>query len=184
MLIEQILPKEETERPKKLMKALKSAGLSRLDLPRCYANIRVMPEDLQSISWTWATTHSASTKPITVADAMAIAEKLAEGKKRDAILHALSQRPSTDKLAYKRRLPNRLQANIVSLKDGERKRASVTISGIVICPGQFAPAEAIWRDDPGEQENNQPTRVKRFDAKITDEVVVSALNLHALKGEI
>src|SRR5690554_674075 len=62
-----------------LKKALKSAGIQTLNLRECYRQIRVMPPQLESMSWTWATSHARIQK-LTFDEAVAMAEGLRDRK--------------------------------------------------------------------------------------------------------
>lgn len=42
------------QRPEKLSRIMKVAKISGADLTRCYAQVRILPENTRSISWTWA----------------------------------------------------------------------------------------------------------------------------------
>ena len=175
-LIEQVLPPETTARPEHLVNALKQAQLSRLDLTRCYCLVRALPDSMQSISWTWATTH-ASTRTVSCIEARTLAAKLGD-KAKNAVLRTLADYPDDYAFSYRESLPNRSQANLVYTEDGSVKRKTVVTSGIVLCPSHFLP-RVKWRDDPGKPQADPLTsRLKRSDAKISEEKVIHALNLY------
>ena len=168
------------KRDELLIKALKRAQLSRLDLLRCYANIRVMPTNLRSISWTWARTHSTS-KTLNVAHARKLGEALETEALRSMVADLLSGYKEDDLLAYKKKLPNRLQANLVWKEDEQVRRKAVTISGIVLSPEKSLP-KYIWRNNPDKEEPPLPSnRIRRIDAKIMPEPFIKALKLHEIE---
>lgn len=181
-LIDQILL-AEPERPEQLSAALKRSQLSRLDLLRCYANIRILPSNLHSISWTWARTHSTS-KTVSVAEARKLGEALQTEALRRMVADMLSGYQDDDLLAYKKKLPNRLQANLVWKEDDQMLRKAVTISGIVLSPDLSLP-KYIWRSNPDKGDKPLPSnRLRRIDAKIMPEPFIKALKLHEIKGSL
>jgi hypothetical protein len=171
-------------RVEELQLALKRAQLNRLDLLRCYAKIRVLPKDLVSISWTWARTH-AVIDPITRDEAIKQAHNLSNEETRNIALNRLAALPQGEKLAYRKKLPNQLRANLQYLDDGQLKRKAVTISGIVLSQDCSLPKTWVWRDDPGEQNPKAPlSRVTRIDTKIDREPYIKALHLHLYKENV
>ena len=96
-----------------LKKALKSAGIQALDLRECYRQIRVMPPHLESISWTWATSHARIQK-LTFDEAVTMAEGLRDRDEElaDTALDILRRKCAPDELLVRRiTLPNQLRAN-------------------------------------------------------------------------
>jgi hypothetical protein len=179
-LIDRVL-QQEGIRTKELEIALNRANLNRLDILRCYAKIRVMPKNLQSISWTWARTHSVI-DPISREDAIKEAHALQNPETRDIVLSLLARLPPGEMLAYKKELPNQLRANLVWKEDGCIKRKAVTISGVVLSQDEILPKH-VWRDDPGELDSDAPLgRLKRLDARIDPEPYIKALHLHLYTG--
>ena len=181
-LIEQILPANMKERPKELVKVLKNSQLSRLNLTRCYSKVRILNNNMKSVSWTWATTHS-TTHLVTCATARAQAEGLPDIS-REVVLSKLAHYDDDYEFSYLQRLPNRLQANTVYSEEGEVKRKPVVISGVALCPGSKMP-RVKWRDDPGSPQDDPSTaRLKRSDAKVSDEEVIYSLHLYKLLKNI
>ena len=154
---------------------MKTAGISRLDLLRCYAQIRVLPSPLESVSWTWAKTHS-SIDPITVAQAITMAENLPKEKTKAFALEMLACLKPTERLVLKKKLPNQLRANLVWREAGERKRKAVTISGIVVGQDAALP-QYVWRDDPANSDQ-KTQRLSRVDTTIEAEPYIKALGIH------
>ena len=163
-LIDRVLlqqSEKERRRTEELQRALKRAQINRLDLLRCYANIRVLPKDLVSISWTWARTHSII-DPISRDEAIKQAEKLSDEETREIALTRLSSLASEQRMVYKKKLPNQLRANLSYYEDSEIKRKAVTISGIVLSQDSVLPKMWVWRDDPGELDPKAPrNRISR-----------------------
>ncbi|CBL46999.1 Hypothetical protein HDN1F_34160 [gamma proteobacterium HdN1] len=162
-------------RTDELTLALKRTHLSRLDLLRCYAQIRILPKNLESISWTWAKTHSVI-DPVSREDALVLATKLGV-RARAMAEHLLAQLPEGTMLAYKKPLPNQLRANLTWRdEEGALMRKAVTISGIVLCQDSSLPECIIWREDP-KGEKPVP-RKQRTDVALAPEPYVKALRLH------
>ncbi|MBV1870438.1 MAG: hypothetical protein KUG76_05985 [Gammaproteobacteria bacterium] len=181
-LIEQILPANKKNRPKELVKVLKNSQLSRLNLTRCYSKVRILDNNMESVSWTWATTHS-TTHLVTCATAREQAKGLPDTS-REVVLSKLAHYDDDYEFSYLQRLPNRLQANTVYREEGEVKRKPVVISGVALCPGNTMP-RVKWRDDPGSpQEDPSTARLKRSDAKVSDEEVIYSLHLYKLLKNI
>jgi hypothetical protein len=185
-LIDRVLLQQnekERHRVEELQLALKRAQINRLDLLRCYAKIRVLPKDLMSISWTWARTHSVI-DPISREDAIKQAENLSDDESKEIALSRLSSLAPGQMLAYKKKLPNQLRANLLYHEDDEVKRKAVTISGIALSQDSALPKKWVWRDDPGELDPKAPmNRITRLDSKIDPEPYIKALHLHLYMGD-
>ena len=186
-LIDRVLlqqSEKERRRTEELQLALKRAQINRLDLLRCYANIRVLPKDLVSISWTWARTHSIIDS-ISRDEATKQAEKLSDEETREIALTRLSSLPSGQRMAYKKKLPNQLRANLSYYEDSEIKRKAVTISGIALSQDSVLPKMWVWRDDPGELDPKASRdRISRSDATIEPEPCIKALHLHLYNNDV
>lgn len=160
-----------------LKKALKSAGIQTLDLRECYRQIRVMPPHLESISWTWATSHARIQK-LTFDEAMALAEGLRDRDKglADIAVDVLRRKCAPDEPLVRRiTLPNQLRANYSYLENGKIKRKSCPISGVVIAQQKTLPRMA-WRENPVFRKE-VPIRLQR-ESKIEPEPVIHALSIH------
>lgn len=98
-------------------------------------------------------------------------------------LGLLQQIPSDERLAWKKRLPNQLRANLVWYEDDNRDtvvRKAVTISGVCLSADAYLP-ETRWRDNPDVHEDDDtslPPRSVRGDQEINPEVFIKALGLH------
>ncbi|KZY84941.1 hypothetical protein A3741_28705 [Oleiphilus sp. HI0069] len=140
-----LLNKESSQsgfRTPALEKAMKTVGINELDLKRCYLQTRIMPENLKTFSWTWATTHTRIKKH-SLEKALGMVEEYFEGntdaldinKKKLAACHP------NEMLAEKVMLKNnQLRANYAFEVDGELVRKPCTISGVVIVPGEDLPS--------------------------------------------
>ncbi len=164
----------EGRRTEELDLALGRMKLRRLDLLRCYAHIRILPPNLESVSWTWATKHS-SIKLIDLDEAEKMAEALPVAATRDAVLMALGGLKPGEKLALRKNLPNALRANIVFWEDELRKRKAINVSGIMLSPSVQLPKHCLWRDDPGEA---PPNRLERSDVTLEKEPFIKALKIY------
>lgn len=164
----------EGRRTDELDLALGRMKLRRLDLLRCYAHIRILPPELESVSWTWATKHS-SIKLIDLKEAEKMAEALPVASTRNAVLMALGGLKPGEKLALRKSLPNALRANIVWWEDKTRKRKAINVSGIMLSPSTRLPKHCLWRDDPGE---TPPSRLERSDVALEKEPYIKALKIY------
>ncbi|PVZ64521.1 hypothetical protein DC094_19615 [Pelagibaculum spongiae] len=186
-LIDRVLQQQDEAQRRRidsLQLALKRAKINRLDLLRCYANIRILPEQLMSISWTWARTHSAIDK-ISREDAIEQAENLSNSNAREIALSRLQALSPEQSLVFKKKLPNQLRANLLYRQSDEVKRKAITISGIVLCQDPILPERWVWRDDPGEADKKAPPRrITRLDSKIDPEPYIKALHLHRYLGDL
>lgn len=140
---------EDGFRSAALKKAMSTVGISALDLKRCYANVRVMPPDLDVFSWTWATNHTRTQK-VTVEQAMDMAKKLPDNKSEVA-LDLLGHCSPGEVLVRRVRLANQLRANYAYKEDGNVIRKSCPISGVVIAQQERMP-RMLWRDNPGDHD--------------------------------
>lgn len=173
--ITKLIRDEVTEkgfRTEALRKAMGTVGIASLDLKRCYAQIRIMPEHLTAFSWTWATTHSRI-KKVTLDEAIEMAKSIPDEEKSKIALDILGRCNSEDMFAIKTLLPNQLRANYAYLVDGKVERKSCPISGVVIAQQSVMPRK-FWRNNPGKQENNRLER----ESVIESDVLIKSLGLH------
>ncbi len=173
-LVDRVL-KQEGRRNNELAHALRRARINRLDLVRCYRTVRILPPRLVSLSWTWATSH-ASIVPVTLPEALAMANSLADETARAAALARLTRLDASEKLAQRKPLPNQLRANLVCRDGDTLVRKTVTISGVVLCQDDALP-RTLWRDNPAVRDH-APPRLRRLDATIAPQAFVTALRLH------
>ncbi|MAM88297.1 MAG: hypothetical protein CME36_13415 [unclassified Hahellaceae] len=167
---------EKGYRTEALKKAMGTAGISALDLKRCYAQIRIMPPHLDVFSWTWATNHTRI-KKISVEDALEMARSLPESQRAAAATaEALlaTCRPG-EMLVKKVPLRNQLRANYAYREDDRIVRKACPISGVVIAQQKIMPRK-LWRDDPATLESETP-RLPRVSG-IANEPFIQALDLY------
>ncbi|GAA3958330.1 hypothetical protein [Allohahella marinimesophila] len=152
---------EKGYRNEALKTALGTAGISALDLKRCYAQIRIMPPHLDVFSWTWATNHSRI-KKITVEDAIEMARNLPDSHRAAAVTAEalLGQCKAGETLVKRVRLRNQLRANYAYREDDRVIRKACPVSGVVIAQQKIMPRK-LWREDPAtlDQENPRLPRV-------------------------
>jgi hypothetical protein len=147
--IDKLISDEMEEKGKRegaIKDAMTTAGIGSLNLKRCYAKIRIMPEHLDVFSWTWATTHSRS-KQVTIEEAMKLARSLKKDVTRDIAIDILSQCPLDEILLRKISLPNQLRANYAYKDNDILTRKSCPVSGIVIAQQTNLP-RMVWRKNP------------------------------------
>lgn len=85
---------------------MSTASINALDLKRCYAQIRIMPSNLDVFSWTWATKHSRI-KKLTVEEAVAMARKLLGQETADAGVDIIRRQCRTGEILLRKiELPN------------------------------------------------------------------------------
>jgi len=154
--------------------AMATAGIQSLDLKRCYAKIRIMPEQLDVFSWTWATTHSRS-KKVTIKEAMALAKSLKKDRTREIATDILSQCPPDEILVRKISLPNQLRANFAYKENGVLTRKSCPVSGIVIAQQTNLP-RLFWRENP-EVTGIKVEKLQRL-STIESKPLVASLHLY------
>jgi hypothetical protein len=172
--ISKLIRDEVTEkgyRTKALKKAMGTAGIESLDLKRCYAQIRIMPPELDVFSWTWATNHTRI-KKVTLQEAIEMAKKLPGKETSETAVDLLNKCNPGEILVKKSTLPNQLRANYAYLKDGRIVRKSSPISGIVIAQQKNLPRK-FWRDNPGDQ-RRRPAQ----ESGIENAPLIIALNLY------
>jgi len=168
-------------RSEELKQALANAHISRLNLTRCYRQIRILPPKLESISWTWAKSHS-EIKEVSMTQALEMADNLLSEETRRQTIAALNSITNKHEIfAHKKDKPNQLRANIVFDDDGLRKRKAITISGIVLCPDPALP-RYVWRDNPALV-GFETDRLTRSDKRIESEPFIQVLHLHRYKSQ-
>jgi len=171
--LEQLLNKvlkKEGMREGKLELAIQRLGLSLLDLNHCYAKIRILPANLESISWTWATRNSRI-EQITYKNAESMADALTNEKSQSYARDQLGRLKPGEPLARKRMQPPQLRANLVFYKDGKRTRQLVPLSGIALSRDLTLP-NSVWRDASSQE------RLSRNDAGIEQEAHIESLMLY------
>lgn len=159
-----------------LKHALKTIGVSELNLKKCYAEIRILPKDLDVFCWTWATQHSRI-KKLNLEQVTDKINAYFDGNP-DAIeinLRRLSECDPGEELALRVRLKNQLRANYGYKVDGQIVRKSCPISGVVIVQGTTLP-RYVWRDDPDVTGFNPP-KVPRV-STIESEPFIQQLDLY------
>jgi len=172
-----ILANAKLTRDDKLAAALKAMGALSFDLRTCYAHVRVLPENTQAISWTWAMKHKRMVT-YTVADAFELASRMADEQARLAAEIQLKGLPSDEKLVQKIDMPPQLKANIQFIDDSKQLiKKSITVSGVLIVPQAFLP-DTIWREQPKEA----TIRMNRPKAR-EDEVFIPTLGLYRHAGK-
>ena len=163
---------ERGYRTPQLQQAMSTTGINTIDLKRAYAHIRIIEANLESFSWTWATTHSRIQK-ITMDQAVELATNLQSPETSQVALSLLGQCKPSQEFAIRRQLPNQLRANYVYKEDGQKKRKSCPISGIVLIQQDYMPKK-LWRDDPGDHPSPRLAR----EQGIEKDVFIKALDLH------
>lgn len=172
VLIDRVL-KEEGRRGESLRAAFREIGFNGIDLLRCYANIRILPQGLESISWTWAKKHASIIKT-TAQEAQLLAQELPSPRAKEVALHLLSQLPIHTPLVIQKQLPNQLRANIKWQEDKQIYRKAITVSGVVVHQSATLP-KMIWRDNPGPP---SASRLVRGDRRIDPTPYIKSLNIH------
>ena len=162
------------QRAAELKEALRIAGIGRLDLTRCYRKVRILPENTESISWTWAKHHS-SIQTITRDEVLRLIDDMPDGEVKSTAYSVIAGISSTNQLVKKKNLPDQLRANITFYEQGVRKRKSLTISGVCLVPGDRMP-KFVWR----ERKDSAGERLTRSDRRIDAVPLIKALGIHLL----
>lgn len=180
LLIEQIMS-EAGRRNKPLVEALEAIRISRLDLTRCYTQLRVLPDNLDAVSWTWAQSHTESqqvTRNEAVELAKSLINKSIDGQmKYEFAMNKLALLPESECLAYKRTKNKQLRANISWLEDDKLKRKAVTVSGVLLYESTSLP-RLRWPDE------SKQTRLQRLDKTIEDDAYIESLRLFRYKSTV
>lgn len=150
----------------------------RLDLLHCYANIRILPANTDTVSWTWATVHSAQTV-ITKEKAIELAKALDDPEKQARALADLGKVQQSKLIQFKR-LPPQLRMNVMHPGGKNGRSTAYTVSGILIQPDTHLP-EYVWRAPPDPDTHQKRRRVKRSDAALPSEPCVPLLHLYLRK---
>lgn len=147
-LITEKIRSEHGFRTDEMHQAMRTTETSELDLKKCYAEIRIMPKDLDVFCWTWATRHSRL-RQVSLNDVEKKIELYFQGND-DAIeinKRFLNNCRPGEILVEKTKLKNQLRANYGYKVNNEIVRDSCPISGMVIVQGKQLP-RYVWRDDP------------------------------------
>lgn len=145
-----------------------------LDFNACRATTRILPRNLISFSWTWATKNRVIQK-ITRAKALELASKL---KGDDYIRACAAIQACPDNIFAKTKpIQEQLRANILYHKDGKLESKSVTVSGVVVTQQRNLPLpHLVWRDPPSQREVKEIR--KRRPIKIEPSPFITELNLY------
>ncbi len=163
-------------RTPELRQAMSIAGIGALDLKRCYAQIRIMPPNLDVFSWTWTTNHSRL-KKFTLDEVAKLIDKLPEAKLEAAGVARvlLGKCKPGEILVRKAQLKNQLRANYAWREGDAVIRESCPISGMVIAQQTTLPRK-LWRDNPAHSETTAE-RLQRL-STISTEPYIKVLNLY------
>ena len=158
-----------------LKKAMRTVGISSLDLKRCYSKIRIMPERLDVFSWTWATSHSY-VKSLTIQEVSKLIDNIPSSKQYTSGIarSILATCNPGEKLARKIPQKNQLRANYAYWENEIKVRKSTPISGVVIAQQKAMPRK-LWRNNPAL--NKQVPRLLR-ESCIDSEPLIKALNIY------
>ena len=158
-----------------LKHAMQALNIQRLNLQRCYCQLRILPEHLESVSWTWANCHSEVQK-ISVGDAIDLCQALPDNHPtKPGALQILASMPVTEALAYKKDKNRQLRANISFYQNQLLQRKAVTVSGILLTGDDSLP-RSRW------PEESTQTRLTRLDQKIHSSALIPALHLYQYKA--
>lgn len=155
-----------------LQMAMKSAGVGTLDLRECYRQIRIMPTQLNSFSWTWATSHSRMQR-VTVEEALKMADNLRDEQAVQIVKDLLNNNCTRGEYLVRRvKQPNQMRANYAFVDNEEVVRKSCPVSGVVIAQQKHLP-RLFWRPDPGKKRDSLAR-----ESIIEAEPLVKALDLY------
>jgi len=158
-----------------------AARITEVDLLRCYTQTRILPKNMLSLSWSWATTHTTIYRT-GIKKAVEMANALSSEDTRSWVISELGKLKPGEKLAYRKELPNRLVANLVWYEKEVPKRKSVSVSGVVLCQDARLP-RYVWRDNPKfDNASSRQDRLSRLDTKIDPSPFIPALRLHRYFG--
>jgi hypothetical protein len=153
------------------LKSIEDIAYKQIDLKACRTKIRILPENLDMLSWTWATNHKRIEK-VTKEVALELANRLSG----DSLQNAIKSIQSCPDSFFAKVTP--LRANYVYYEEGSKINKSTPISGIVVVPQNTLP-RLLWRDPPSQRSDISP-RLQR-ESSIQAIPIVSALNLHRYK---
>ncbi len=144
---------EALAKDKEFVDEMRRAGLSRLDLTACYRTIRILPNNIHSLRWSWGTTH----RGVHIVEVRELRERLKEDTTdiADMVLKAIQGMRETDFIAEIKKKHPRLMANIV-LTNGERTQ--VACSGVMVLPCEKLPSVMAWRDMPKDEDRKIKNR--------------------------
>lgn len=149
------------KRDQRLGEELSKLGLARLDLTACYRRIRILPNTLRSISWTWARRHTA-VKDISYKELIKLIESEIAGDTKEQLIKIVASLPESTHFARKFDKRNQLRANLTYL-DGT-KRNQIQISGVCLVEDRM-PAIVRWATPTDKMDN---TRIGRTDKVISE----------------
>ncbi len=146
---------EALAKDKEFVDEMRRAGLSRLDLTACYRTIRVLPNNVHSLRWSWGTTH----RGVHMVEVRELKDRLKDDPSdiADMVLKAIQGMKDKECVAEIKKKNPRLMANIV-LTDGERDQ--VACSGVMVMPCKKLPPVMAWRDLPGDDDRKIKNRPK------------------------
>lgn len=135
---------EMAKRDERLGEELSKLGLARLDLIACYRKIRILPKNLRSVSWTWASNHTA-VKAISRKELLKLIESEIEGDTKEKMIRTVASLPESTLFARKFEKQPQLRANLTYL-DGT-KGHQIQISGVCLVEGKL-PGVLRWANPP------------------------------------
>lgn len=151
---------------------LDALNLSRLNLLWVYRHIRLLPPNLDAVSWSWS--QSSSIRKVTVQEAVALTERLNESAAEYA-LKLLGQLGSSEILAQCKPVKRHLRANIKWQEEGQTHRKMITTPTVALYQDDNLP-NIRWPDD------KPASRQRRNDRKIDEQPYIQSLRLHRYIG--
>ncbi|MFK5893925.1 MAG: hypothetical protein QM504_11955 [Pseudomonadota bacterium] len=163
-------------RDEDVAEAMQVLRISRLNLLWCYRQILVLPKNLDSVSWTWASSHK-SIDPITYEKALALTDKYIEDDDKKDLIKEILKNHQKRKLARVKKVVPHLRANITYLEGDVTKRKMVSTATVIVSQDEKLP-RIRW-----PEKDMRNTRLSRSDIKLNPEPIIKALGIYTYFNE-
>ncbi|VAW56852.1 hypothetical protein MNBD_GAMMA07-474 [hydrothermal vent metagenome] len=167
---------ESVGRDEEVAEAMKILRISRLNLLWCYRQILVLPKGLNSVSWTWASSHK-SILPVTYQEVLDLIDKDIENEGTKNLIKEILTNHQNRKLVQMKKVVPHLRANITYIVNGEKKRKMVTTPTVIISQDTILP-RIRW-----PEKDIKNTRLSRSDIKINPDPIIKALGIYTYINE-
>jgi len=156
-------------RTEDLRQAMRLNAVGAVDLKRVYAQLKILPPDVQRLSWTWARNHTACVR-LSREKVEDRVEKLEmeDPSAASAARIALSHIDDTD-FQLRKPLPDQLRINFTYQDSGVIHRSSGPVSGVLFA-GQRSLPLLKWKDQPENESVGSQGRAR--------EPLIGALNIY------
>lgn len=148
--------------------------LNSLDMNSMRSKIRIMPRNLDTFSWTWASMHSSRIR-IDRNEAIELIKLKLDPIDQDIAMEKIEACQDPFFCVLKRK-GEQLRVNYIYFNEGEKVRKQTPISGIAVARQEYLP-RVHWKNPPSTLPERE-SRLSRDDSSLDQEPFIPEANLH------